>query len=504
MLRGHAEEGVGMRKVLDWKFFLRVAVAVTALTLFLSAALAGEVIDGDEIISEAHSTRKVDVKLEQAKLAFLRKHLREHKEDFEKYMKATKNIEVTLKIGETQYVFNQPLSSLIVVPEGTDFDGLMHIIDHEMDRLIAENPNHLTASESRVTVPEPASVREVPAEGVVEGTSHDASLIQSLIGCIKEIKAEYNESIKMLTATIALLKAELDKSKKEGESKITELMQHLGFKDQMIEIKEFISEFSKLVGKYREFKAAQQSGDWQRVNQLSGDIQQLIADIYPQLEQKKSSLSYQLQMGRVQFAQLNEEFNKKETSDERKEAIKKEVEVLKGQMNIAGGSLNHILPIDNKLREIAYEIQTTQSVRQQNLMPVQPELAEALRQIVGGGQFQGQGIVRAVQPVGQQGPRSQTFAGFLRTRENPYVSGGQVQTPQPIATTLPSDGFVSNPFPRGTFEGDMIDGRGFNPTPWRNPLVEQQQQIMQYMMQQQMRQSQSVQQDIFSGRLNFI
>src|SRR3990167_1251385 len=104
MLRGHAEEGVGMRKVLDWKFFLRVAVAVTALTLFLSAALAGEVIDGDEIISEAHSTRKVDVKLEQAKLAFLRKHLREHKEDFEKYMKATKNIEVTLKIGETQYV----------------------------------------------------------------------------------------------------------------------------------------------------------------------------------------------------------------------------------------------------------------------------------------------------------------------------------------------------------------------------------------------------------------
>ena len=501
MLRGHAEEGVGMRKVLDWKFFLRVAVAVTALTLFLSAALAA---DGAETVRVYDETRRAEVKLREAQLAFLRSFIREHSSDLDKYIKGEKKIETTIKIGTTEYSFSIHLTDLIAVSPGTSLEDFMKLIDKAIDTLRAENKDHLTASESRVTVPEPASVREIPAGTTVEGTSHDASLIQSLIGCIKEIKAEYNESIKMLTATIALLKAELDKSKKEGESKITELMQHLGFKDQMIEIKEFISEFSKLVGKYREFKAAQQSGDWQRVNQLSGDIQQLIADIYPQLEQKKSSLSYQLQMGRVQFAQLNEEFNKKETSDERKEAIKKEVEVLKGQMNIAGGSLNHILPIDNKLREIAYEIQTTQSVRQQNLMPVQPELAEALRQIVGGGQFQGQGIVRAVQPVGQQGPRSQTFAGFLRTRENPYVSGGQVQTPQPIATTLPSDGFVSNPFPRGTFEGDMIDGRGFNPTPWRNPLVEQQQQIMQYMMQQQMRQSQSVQQDIFSGRLNFI
>src|SRR3989338_4765405 len=296
MLRGHAEEGVGMRKVLDWKFFLRVAVAVTALTLFLSAALA---VDGTETVRVYDETRRAEVKLREAQLAFLRSFIREHSSDLDKYIKGEKKIETTIKIGTTEYSFSIYLNDLIAVSPETSLEDFMKLIDKAIDTLRADNRDHLTASESRVTVPEPAGVREIPAEGAAPGTSHDASLIQSLIGCIKDIKAEYNESIKMLTATIALLKAELDKSKKEGESKITELMQHLGFKDQMTEIKEFISEFSKLVGKYKEFKAAQQNGDWQRVNQLSGDIQQLIADIYPQLEQKKSSLSYQLQMGRV-------------------------------------------------------------------------------------------------------------------------------------------------------------------------------------------------------------
>ena len=45
-----------------------------------------------------------------------------------------------------------------------------------------------------------------------------------------------------------------------------------------------------------------------------------------------------------------------------------------------------------------------------------------------------------------------------------------------------------------------------NPMPpvWRNPLVEHNQQWIQYRMQQQARQAQIMEQDMFSGRLNFL
>src|SRR3989338_3146039 len=185
----------------------------------------------------------------------------------------------------------------------------MKLIDKAIDTLRADNRDHLTASESKVTVPEPASVREIPAEGTPEGTSHDASLIQSLIGCIKDIKAEYNESIKMLTATIALLKAELDKTKKESESKITELMHYMGFKEQLNQVNEVASQFSQFVSKYAQFKRAQQMGDVQRAYQLNEEVQVAIADIFPKVEQQKRDFSYQTYSLQAQLVQLNEEFN---------------------------------------------------------------------------------------------------------------------------------------------------------------------------------------------------
>ncbi|HLD74498.1 MAG TPA: hypothetical protein VJB34_06335, partial [Bdellovibrionota bacterium] len=432
-----------MRKVLDWKFFLRVAVAVTALTLFLSAALAA---DGAETVRVYDETRRAEVKLREAQLAFLRGFIRDHSSDLDEYIKGEKKIETTIKIGTTEYSFSIHLTDLIAVSPGTSLEDFMKLIDKAIDTLRADNRDHLTASESKVTVPEPASVREIPAEGTPEGTSHDASLIQSLIGCIKDIKAEYNESIKMLTATIALLKAELDKTKKESESKITELMHYMGFKEQLNQVNEVASQFSQFVSKYAQFKRAQQMGDVQRAYQLNEEVQVAIADIFPKVEQQKRDFSYQTYSLQAQLVQLNEEFNKKETTKERKEAIQKEAAPLQQQLTMAFRNSQQNEMMGQKLREILQEAQFTQSTREQNLMSVSAEQAEALRQIVGGGQFQGQGVVRAVQPVGQQGPRNQTFAGFLRTRANPYVSGAQIQAREPVATTLPSDGFISSPF----------------------------------------------------------
>ena len=485
-----------MKKVLDWKFFLRVAVAVTALTLFLSAALAA---DGAEIVRVYDATRSAEVKLKEAQLAFLGEYMREHKDDFDKYVEDKKAIKFTLKIGETQYAFNSLLSNLITVPPGTDFEGFMHFIDHEIDELRAENQDHLTVHESTAVIPH-AGVEAVPSDTTSEGSS-DKELIASLVRCIKQMQAEFNQSIKTSAAIMALLKAEIDKAKKEQDAEMAKLIHYLGFKEQENQVNELTSQFSQFVRKYVELKRAEQKGDLQRASQLNEEVQFAIADIYPRVEQQKRDLSYQNYSLQIKLAQLNEEFNKKESSDARKEAIQKEAQGVREQLSMVFRNLKDNFDMENKLREILQETQVPLSDRQQNLMLVNPTIADEIRAKVGGqqyshgAQFQGQGVVSR----GSQ-PREQTFAGFLKARQNPYAGGSNVRTPQPVRTSVPNDGFTH--MPRGTFEGDMA----VNPMPpvWRNPLVEHNQQWIQYRMQQQARQAQIMEQDMFSGRLNFL
>ncbi len=511
-----------MKQVLDWKFFLRIAVAIAALSIFLSAALA----DGDKSMNLTTHYKEVldesNHKLKQ--LLFVYRFLKDKDEtEVSDYLEKNKPIACTYELNGGHNRVNVTLTELVFFAKDEEIAGaLTRLINKNqllqiIDKAIRQEQDEIKDITSRLGSVE----RSVAAEGhhadpapqatpAVESSKYD-ELTALFVKCIQKIQADNDQKMLLLVAGIEKVASGLNEKIEKQKSEFAQALERMGLVLQSNRTDQVISGYEKDIEQLKQKRDELEVLFAQTRNPREKEqLAQYIASLDMQIQMRSRHLGsiiqnqqYALYNDHAQkvltiqadAAKLQEEYNKEGTSAERKTEIaskllpQKQAELMQAQIEFPQTMQRYQVTLQNLQRDLyaAADPRRAARIRNPRLASLDEEQQYNLMLSAIGGRFQGQGVSY---PVGQRQP-VRTFGDAVS-----YVGRGRIADALAQGQSIPYGNDMvdmrtpSVPYDDG-FSSPLASGFPLiSPSMMRNPVQDwmdntmQQQVLMQGQMEQ--------------------
>ncbi|MBI2609080.1 MAG: hypothetical protein HYW47_05700 [Deltaproteobacteria bacterium] len=417
-----------MKKVLDWKFFLRVAIAIMALSVFLSAALAApakrnivlslfEGIEGDTSSVE-DKLILIGLAVEEIKAMDETRFSQFMKDDGGKF----KLLSYTSSAGVV-HNHNIFLEDLVLLPE--------NITKEEVLEALKEGATHLKKEHPRI-YDRIVNDRENESEDHV--SKEKKSVLKILLKCLQTERVERTKEIKELRKIVLTLGQAFKKKKDELEAKletanqtIAQLQQFMLFNRTSSELSNFKIRLDQLkqlkqnvLSQAAQFVAdpTRQVAYIQQGLKIDQEIQNVMNGIVVNIQRQKAALYQSALQVQKDFAALQKE---KEGIDEDAQGAKKTIQALDQALAQKQSEYMSLFTQNRNLEQFAQSVEkdvyeTFHPYRNVQLATeqIQAEYAEMLRQIEGGrNEYAGfNDGFNSAQTGATRVPSAQPFNGF--------------------------------------------------------------------------------------------
>ncbi|MBI2026383.1 MAG: hypothetical protein HYS98_01000 [Deltaproteobacteria bacterium] len=433
-----------IKQVADWKFLIRIVVAIAALSVFLSAALAGT---GLEDVKNHNQARKIEKKEELLKLVAVRKFV-ESKTFSEAEIlaiasgKAT-NVEIALE-GKAK-VFAEITFSSLDLEAFTSKDELVIVLDKKIKKIQEDNKDLLVTSHSEDEQSESEESKEKKEE---------SPLVKALCAAVIVMQEGFTQQIAALNETIKSLKDNYDNKIEDLKSGFEKMFQSIGLVMETNRADQFIANLKQQLASFKSQRDQVSAQIAQSTPEQRQYLLEAAASLDMQIQQKASEVGHAIQqkarlvLNQDQAAvaalvaerqKLDDEFKTADT--DRKKALTERIATWTQEyMAAQAGIQSKMQGFEVEFREISADINQSGSalrlIREAQLANAEQtqRYDEMISRIRGGGGRYGRGAASQSRPARTFGD---AIAGSAPSRDARPADASQV----PVLSRQPAPRF---------------------------------------------------------------